>query len=222
MVLDKLLALFRSTKGDARRFGASKHPAESSIPYEEGMALIQIKAHGPSFLSSLPPQDVAGGISFATWLSDEEKRSLPVLPAPAYLGVLVHREKQGKPNIFLTNSAYVEFLHQSVAEIVPRLPHFVASIRGQKTGTVFIFDGRFRDDYKSIPSENLPRAEIIGVFGITDGAIAASSYLLNSNYKVWSPLGLAQPPPYLRAWCVDELGRMVSASSGTSTRPTAP
>ncbi len=215
MIFDKLRGLLKRDKVGAKPASEPVIGSGFRIPQipvaqphlEEGITAIKVKGRATTFLSALPPEEMAGGVDFITWLREEEKKSLPIVPPAAYLGVFVRRDKQRKPNIFLTNLAYLEFLHYSVAEIVPQLPDVIAHVKGQRTGTFYIFDGRFHDD-QSVPSEDLPKEEIIGVFKIEDGGIAESSYLRNKKYKVWSQLGPAEVPVYLRAALVNKLAKM--------------
>src|SRR5262245_13983298 len=122
MVWDKIRALLRSDKtstpSTADTIRGLQAPVMQTPAFEVGTTIIQVEGRDATFMSSLPPADIAGGANFITWLDDEEKKNFAVLPSAAYLGVLVRREAQRKPNIFLVNIPYLEFLHRSVAEIV--------------------------------------------------------------------------------------------------------
>jgi hypothetical protein len=173
--------------------------------FEEGSMMVQVDGRGGvTFTSSLPPEDVKD-VRFLRWLTDDEVATLPFLPSPAFMAALVTRAQQGKPPLLLSNVGFLEFLHRGIAEFAPQLPHFVEAAHTQKTGALFVLDGRFADKDKSVPAENLPPDEIVGCFAVKDGLISGSDYQANMKYKLWSLRGPAQVPQHLRPHLLTKL-----------------
>jgi hypothetical protein len=185
---------------DTDAAGPLRPPISSTVA---GTTIVTVKSQGCSFLSGLSPEEMTGKVQFISWVTDQERKQLPVVPSAGYVGVFVERKKNGQ--IFLANLAYLEFLHFSLAEIGPQFRGFVAAAKTQKSGMLYILDGRFPDNDKSIMPENLPTEEVIGAFGINDGLITVASYRRNANYKVISEFGLARIPDYLRAQIIGNL-----------------
>jgi len=105
------------------------------------------------FPSFLPPSD----LEYATGL-----------PPEAIIGELRNPHAH-KPEDFLQNGVFREFLAHVIEKHVPADPAFMAQVRRKQNGFVYIFDGR-----TPTPQDAVPPEDIIGCFEIENGEILGS------------------------------------------------
>jgi len=93
---------------------------------------------------------------------------------------------------FQPNRHFVELLHGVIAAYGPKLPALCAEARRQRTGWVYVIDGR-----SPTPEAEVPPRDILGVFEVKDGTIVANSYQANANHQILSADGLFSLEPEL-------------------------
>ena len=94
------------------------------------------------------------------------------------------------PDNFARNPAFVEFLHQSLAEHGPNCPELIAEAERTGNGTVTIIDLRIPDFNAAIPPEN-----IIGIFSVADGKIR--EYHKCPKHQLFNEHGFMKLDPWL-------------------------
>ena len=179
-----------------------------TCPEVPDITSVIVTQNQTTFLSGLDLSEYPNA-QFLSWLDPPEAVGFSRLPSPAYLGVLLTAVGQHPRQLFLPNLEFLEFLHQRVAEIMPTLPGLRESYRHRRTGTIFLVDQRFEAEAARITDNDLlPREEIIGVFGIEDGEISASSYRRSTAYAAWTRWGRSRLLPFLRPALVERLRGM--------------
>jgi hypothetical protein len=96
---------------------------------------------------------------------------------------------------FTPNPGFVALLHRVVAEAAPRDAAFQRAAAAQREGWVYVIDLRTPQG----PHGDVPFADIIGGFPVTDGTIAAKGYWSNGDYAAWSADGITRLPGALDA-----------------------
>jgi len=192
-----------------RLFGRrSQQDGGSAPPVIGEPTLVLVSRRHTTFVSTLEPGSFAG-VNLVPWLDPPEQAGFETLPSPGYLGVLVTPKDRRAAPLFLPNNEFIEFLHYGVAAIGPTLPEFRAQVAGQASGSVFLLDQRFEQPSADIANnDDLPREEIIGIFGIADGAITEASYLRSLAYGTWTRWGPSRLQPFLRAPLIERLRQL--------------
>jgi hypothetical protein len=128
------------------------------------------------------------------------------LAPAAIVGVLsTPLNKGGKlePSNFARNSAFVEFLHQFVAETAPTDPGLLATAQQVGTGWVYVIDAR-----TPTPQGEVPPHDIIGRFGVENGNIMPASYQPNQRHQILSVAGFFDLTPKRMNQLRDDMKRI--------------
>jgi len=137
-----------------------------------------------------------GSVQFLSWLADADRAKFGSLPSEAYTGVLLQREPD-RPNIFIANVAFFEFMQFAIAGVGPDLPDLQAAARhAQHTGglNMYIYDARIDPWLLDHPDEMPANEEAIGLFLVGEGTVTTAAYLRNTKYNRWSSSGPTRIP----------------------------
>lgn len=142
-----------------------------------------------------------------------EKYLLTVLPTEvvfragmipeSIVGVLRRPLAPGEPitrEVFVRNSVFVKFMHETVARFAPLEPEFQAEAKRQGTGWIYIIDIRTKTPDGAVPPE-----DIVGAFEVLDGKARPDSYRPSPKHQILSKDGLFQLTPGLYAQMLREL-----------------
>ena len=142
--------------------------------------------------------------NIASFISKEDAFKKGLLPE-SIIGYFTNQinTNELKPENFLRNSLFVEFLHKSIAEYAPRIKSFQVTARKLKNGWVYIIDQRTPD-----PNGTVPPEDIIGAFEIKDGKFINGSYKPNFNHRVLSHLGFVKLDFELYEYLLSKLHKM--------------
>jgi hypothetical protein len=109
---------------------------------------------------------------------------------------------------FRPNPAFVRLLHNVIARYAPQLPGLRAEARWQRTGHVYLIDGR-----TPTPDGHVPPCDIIGSFEVRSGEVVPRSYRPNANHKLWTADGLFQLEPALHERLMEPINEQIVATS---------
>ncbi len=143
-----------------------------------------------------------GLATFATLVSPEDMASKGLV-TQAILGQVLDRGRKDDllaPDNFARNRAFVDFMQDVIRKHGPSAPNLIAAARAQRSGWVYIVDGRTPTPQGAVPPE-----DIIGGFQVEGGDVVADSYLANPNHRILSQHGFLQLDPFLRQRLLDEL-----------------
>ena len=160
--------------------------------------LVSVHPNGvATFACQLAPDELhPASLKFISWLADEDREKFPELPSEAYTGVLLQREPN-RPNIFVANTAFFEFMQFAIASVGPHLLSLKSAARhAQRTGglNMFIYDARIDPWLLDHPDEMPADDEAIGLFLVREGKITTDAYLRNTRYNRWSSDGPTRIP----------------------------
>jgi len=170
-------------------------PPRASVVVE---GLVQVASNGAAhFICNLKPEELRpSSATFASWINEKDRADFGILPTEAFSGVLLHREP-GRPNVFVANMAFFEFMQFAVASIGPHLPSLQAAAHeAQRTGglNIFVYDGRIDKWLHDHPNIMPNDKEALGCFKVHDGKITTESYLRNTKYDRWTTDGPTRIP----------------------------
>ena len=142
--------------------------------------------------------------NIASFISKEDAFKKGLLPE-SIIGYFTNQinTNELKPENFLRNSLFVEFLHKSIAEYAPQIKSFQVTARKLKNGWVYIIDQRTPD-----PNGTVPPEDIIGAFEIKDGKFINGSYKPNINHRVLSHHGFFKLDFELYEYLLSKLHKM--------------
>lgn len=135
------------------------------------------------------------------------------LPAQAIIGSLKRAPTANQsvaPEIFVGNSVFVDFMHDTIARRGPSLPGMIVEAKRQRTGWIYIIDQR-----TPTPDDGVPPEDIVGVFAAKDGIVELDSYRRNPNHQLLTNHGFFQLGAELHPCLLEELTQL--AKSATST-----
>ena len=146
-----------------------------------------------------------GLVTYATLIPPEEMATRG-LAAQAILGQVLDRGRGDDllaPDNFARNRAFVDFMQEVIRRHGPSVPDLVAAARAQRSGWVYIVDGR-----TPTPQGPVPPEDIIGGFQVEAGDVVADSYQANPNHRILSQRGFLQLDPFLRQRLLDALAAL--------------
>ncbi len=118
-----------------------------------------------SFFSHLPPAEIGGGnVALLTWLTEADRRRIARLPSEAYCGALI-RFGGGRPDTFIANGHFFEFIQFAIAEIGPGvegLQRTAQAAQRQGGRNVYVYDARIDAGLMANPAEMPPDEEALG------------------------------------------------------------
>ena len=171
-------------------------PPSRAPPVVEGMAIVAADG-AKTVLRNLKPEEVfSASASVISWLADEDRGKFAKLPSEVYTGVLLQRER-GRPNAFIANASFFEFMQFAMASIGPDLSCLLFGAReAQRTGglNLSIYDARIDPWLVDHPSEMPADEEAMGCFQVREGKITTDSNLGNTKYNRWSSDGPTRIP----------------------------
>lgn len=120
----------------------------------------------------------------------------------AILGVVVAGADGDRltPDTFRPNPAFVEHLGRLIAEHIVNVEGIRLEAQRQRSGYVYVLDGR-----TPTPDGEVPPADVIGAVSIDAGEVVAGSYLHNPNHQLLTGNGFFVLPPELEAVLQDDL-----------------
>ena len=107
-----------------------------------------------------------------------------------------------KPEQFAQNSAFVQFLHASLARHAPHCPGVLQEAARQRDGWVYIIDGRSPDPQGTVPPE-----DVIGKLEVVDGRVTGQ-YAGSKRHRILGSHGLMQLDPWLEERFMQDLHRL--------------
>ena len=137
-----------------------------------------------------------------TLLPPEQMFTNGLIPE-AIVGVLKAPVKEGeaiKPENFVRNKVFNEFMHEVIARVGPELKGLQAEARRQGEGWVYLIDGRTKT-----PEGQVPPQDIIGGFEVKAGQLVAGSYKRNPKHVLLSQDGFFRLPVELNEVLKKEL-----------------
>lgn len=106
------------------------------------------------------------------------------------------------PDNFVSNGAFVDFLHEVIAKHGPKCPGIVSEARRVGDGTVAVIDLRVPDLNGAISPE-----DIVGLFRVTEGTVG--EYHASPMHRVINGFGIMRLPEWLHEKLVTELRGLV-------------
>ena len=137
-----------------------------------------------------------------TVLPSEEMFTNGLIPE-AIVGVLKAPLKEGeaiKPENFVRNKVFNEFMHEVIARVGPDSKGLQAEARRQGEGWVYLIDGRTKT-----PEGQVPPQDIIGGFEVKAGQLVARTYKRNPKHVLLSQAGFFRLPVELNELLKKEL-----------------
>jgi len=112
------------------------------------------------------------------------------LPPEAVVGVLLETMEAGneiRPENFVRNRVFVDFLHSVVARYGPDQPDCLAEAARLGDGWVYVIDQR-----TPTPSGAVPPEDVIGAFQVANGGVIPGSYEPSPAHRILSANGFLQ------------------------------
>ena len=135
-----------------------------------------------------------------------EQATIHGLPPKAMIGRLLTSTEQGGKLIhtnFAVNPAFVEFMHEIMAEYAPRLAVTQSHAKQQRNGWIYMIDQRRPEAEMLDPLESMLE-DIIGAFEVCDSQILPGSYQPMTSHKIMSDRGLFEVDPELKDLLITE------------------
>ncbi len=154
------------------------------------------------------PQDLV------TSLPPEELFIKGLIPE-AIVGVLktpLKKSEAIKPENFVRNKVFNDFMHEFIARGGPELKGLKAKAQQQGEGWVYLIDAR-----TPTPQGQVPPQDIIGGFKVKAGLLVVGTYKRNPNHVLLSQDGFFRLPPELN----ERLKQEVTARNSKSPKPEA-
>jgi hypothetical protein len=104
------------------------------------------------------------------------------IPPECIMGQILEDPQNFKPENFVQNKAFVDFLHEVIADNVLDYKPVLDEAEKQAEGYVYIIDARTPN-----PGEDVPSEDIIGAVEVKDGA--PGEYHPSPNYKLYTDNG---------------------------------
>jgi hypothetical protein len=104
------------------------------------------------------------------------------------------------PERFSPNPAFVQLLHQVIAEHISASPEIRREGKRQRDGYVYLLDGRTPQ-----PGGQVPPEDIIGAVAVRGGSLVSGSYQPNTAHRLLTADGLFVLPPEIEIALQDEV-----------------